>query len=204
MNLNKVQIAGRLTRDPEVRFTTSGTAISDISLAVSRFWKNDKGESQEETDFINVTAFGRSAEIIEKHLHKGSPIFVKQTGAKRSKLKVIAKSMQFVGPKRTDAFGCACKNSAHVRHRPHPPQHVAQLRQKIPIWTLSRGTSPSDQLLNKAPWANRANDRLRAKPNTRCDECRIYRSIYLRSRGYPSSFYRVSKPCNKPQPARLV
>jgi single-strand DNA-binding protein len=110
MNLNKVQIAGRLTRDPEVRFTTSGTAISDISLAVSRFWKNDKGESQEETDFIDVTAFGRSAEIIEKHLHKGSPIFVegrlkldqwddKQTGAKRSKLKVIAKSMQFVGPK---------------------------------------------------------------------------------------------------------
>jgi single-strand DNA-binding protein len=99
MNLNKVQIAGRLTRDPEVRFTTSGTAISDISLAVSRFWKNDKGESQEETDFINATAFGRSAEIIEKHLHKGSPIFVKQTGAKRSKLKVIAKSMQFVGPK---------------------------------------------------------------------------------------------------------
>jgi single-strand DNA-binding protein len=99
MNLNKVQIAGRLTRDPEVRFTTSGTAISDISLAVSRFWKNDKGESQEETDFINATAFGHSAEIIEKHLHKGSPIFVKQTGAKRSKLKVIAKSMQFVGPK---------------------------------------------------------------------------------------------------------
>jgi single-strand DNA-binding protein len=110
MNVNKVQIAGRLTRDPEVRFTTSGTAISDISLAVSRFWKNDKGESQEETDFIDVTAFGRSAEIIEKHLHKGSPIFVegrlkldqwddKQTGAKRSKLKVIAKSMQFVGPK---------------------------------------------------------------------------------------------------------
>ena len=110
MNLNKVQIAGRLARDPEVRFTTSGTAISDISLAVSRFWKNDKGESQEETDFIDVTAFGRSAEIIEKHLHKGSPIFVegrlkldqwddKQTGAKRSKLKVIAKSMQFVGPK---------------------------------------------------------------------------------------------------------
>lgn len=99
MNLNKVQIAGRLTRDPEVRFTTSGTAISDISLAVSRFWKNDKGESQEETDFIDVTAFGRSAEIIEKHLHKGSPIFVKQPGAKRSKLKVIAKSMQFVGPK---------------------------------------------------------------------------------------------------------
>ena len=156
MNLNKVQIAGRLTRDPEVRFTTSGTAISDISLAVSRFWKNDKGESQEETDFIDVTAFGRSAEIIEKHLHKGSPIFVegrlkldqwddKQTGAKlqvESDRQVNAIRRSQAASQRTDAFGCACKNSAHVRHRPHPPQHVAQLRQKIPIWTLSPGGHP--------------------------------------------------------------
>src|ERR1700740_334064 len=110
MNLNKVQLAGRLTRDPEIRHTTSGTAIADISLAVSRFYKNEAGETRDETDFIDVTAFGRSAEIIQKHLHKGNPIFVegrlkldqwddKQTGAKRSRLKVIAESMQFVGPR---------------------------------------------------------------------------------------------------------
>ena len=110
MNLNKVQLAGRLTRDPEIRHTTSGTAIADISLAVSRFYKTEAGETRDETDFIDVTAFGRSAEIIQKHLHKGNPLFVegrlkldqwddKQTGAKRSKLKVIAESMQFVGPR---------------------------------------------------------------------------------------------------------
>jgi single-strand DNA-binding protein len=110
MNLNHVTLAGRLTREPETRYTQSGTAIADISLAVTRYWRNDKGESQEEVAFIDVTAFGRSAEMIQKHLHKGREIFVdghlkldqwddKQTGAKRSKLKVIADSLQFVGPK---------------------------------------------------------------------------------------------------------
>ena len=110
MNVNKVTLAGRLTRDPETRYTNSGTAITDISVAVSRFYKNEAGETRDETDFIDVTAFGRSAEIIQKHLHKGNPLFVegrlkldqwddKQTGAKRSKLKVIAESMQFVGPR---------------------------------------------------------------------------------------------------------
>jgi single-strand DNA-binding protein len=110
MNVNKVTLAGRLTRDPETRYTNSGTAITDISLAVSRFYKNEAGETRDETDFIDVTAFGRSAEIIQKHLHKGNPLFLegrlkldqwddKQTGTKRSKLKVIAESMQFVGPR---------------------------------------------------------------------------------------------------------
>jgi single-strand DNA-binding protein len=110
MNVNKVTLAGRLTRDPETRYTNSGTAITDISLAVSRFYKTEAGETRDETDFIDVTAFGRSAEIIQKHLHKGNPLFVegrlkldqwddKQTGSKRSKLKVIAESMQFVGPR---------------------------------------------------------------------------------------------------------
>jgi len=112
MNLNHVQIAGRLTRDPDSRYTQSGVAIADIGIAVSRFFKNDQGETKEETDFIDVTAFGRTAEIIQKHLRKGSQIYVegrlkldqwddKQTGAKRSKLKVVAESMQFVGPRAT-------------------------------------------------------------------------------------------------------
>ena len=110
MNLNKVQLAGRLTRDPEIRYTHSGVAVADIGIAVSRFFKNDQGETKEETDFIEATAFGRTAETIQKHLRKGGSIYVegrlkleqwddKQTGAKRSKLKVVAESMQFVGPR---------------------------------------------------------------------------------------------------------
>jgi single-strand DNA-binding protein len=114
MNLNHVQLAGRLTRDPDSRYTQSGVAIADMGIAVSRFFKNDQGETKEETDFIDVTAFGRTAEIVQKHLRKGSPIYVegrlkldqwddKQTGAKRTKLKVVAESMQFVGPRVTVA-----------------------------------------------------------------------------------------------------
>jgi len=108
MNINKVTLAGRLTRDPEIKHTPSGTTIADFSLAVTRFYKNNAGESQEDTDFIDCTAFGRSAEIIQKFLKKGNPVYVEgrlkldtweSNGQKRSKLKVIAESMQFVGPR---------------------------------------------------------------------------------------------------------
>jgi single-strand DNA-binding protein len=110
MNINKVTLAGRLTRDPEIKYTASGTAIADFSLAVNRYYKNNAGESQEQTDFIDCTAFGRSAEIIQKFLKKGNPIYVegrlsldqwqdKQSGQPRSKLRVVAESMQFVGPR---------------------------------------------------------------------------------------------------------
>jgi single-strand DNA-binding protein len=108
MNLNKVQLAGRLTRDPEIKYTQGGTAIADFSMAVSRFWKNDKGENQEEVDYIDCTAFGRTAETIQKHLGKGRAVYVEgrlkleqweKDGQKRSKLKVVAESMQFVGPR---------------------------------------------------------------------------------------------------------
>jgi single-strand DNA-binding protein len=111
MNINKVSLAGRLTRDPEVRFTPTGLAVADITLATSRFFKDQSGgDMKEEVAFIDVSAFGRTAEMIQKHLRKASPIYLeghlkleqwddKQTGAKRSKLKVVAESMQFVGPK---------------------------------------------------------------------------------------------------------
>jgi single-strand DNA-binding protein len=110
MNINKVTLAGRLTRDPEIKHTPSGTVIADFSLAVTRFYKNNAGENTEETDFVDVTAFRRSAEIIGKHLGKASPVYVegrlkldqwtdKQSGQPRSKLRVIPESMQFVGPR---------------------------------------------------------------------------------------------------------
>src|SRR5260221_1794920 len=110
MNLNKVQLAGRLTRDPQMPYTHAGVAVDDSGIAVPRFFKSDQGETKEETDFIEITAFGRTAETIQKHLSKGRAVYIeghlkldqwddKQTGAKRSKLKVVADSMQFVGPR---------------------------------------------------------------------------------------------------------
>jgi single-strand DNA-binding protein len=131
MNINKVTLAGRLTRDPEIKHTSSGTTIADFSIAVTRYYKNSAGESVEETDFIDVTAFGGSAEIIEKFLKKGNLVYVEgrlkldtweSNGQKRSKLKVITESMQLVG-RRPQTQGSA--GVASVDRRPVPAGSVA-------------------------------------------------------------------------------
>ena len=105
-NLNKVMIMGNLTRDPEVRHTPKGTAVGDIGLAVNRRVKNGD-DWVEETTFIDVTLWGVTAENAQKYLTKGRGVFVegrlqldawedKETGKKRSKVKVVAESLQFL------------------------------------------------------------------------------------------------------------
>ncbi|MBR90213.1 MAG: single-stranded DNA-binding protein [Verrucomicrobiales bacterium] len=106
-NYNKVILMGNLTRDPEVRYTSGGTAIAKLGLAVNRRWTNKEGQSQEETTFVDVDAFGRQAETIGQYLKKGRPVMVegrlkldqwddKQTGQKRSKLGVVLENFQFL------------------------------------------------------------------------------------------------------------
>ena len=109
-NLNKVMLIGNLTRDPEVRFTPKGTAVAEIGLAINRNWTNDQGQKQEETTFVDVTLWSRQAEIAQQYLSKGSPIYIegrlqldtwddKETGKKRSKLRIIGENFQFLGAK---------------------------------------------------------------------------------------------------------
>ena len=106
-NYNKVILMGNLTRDPEVRYTSGGTAIAKLGLAVNRRWKNKEGQMQEETTFVDVDAFGKQAETIGQYLKKGRPVMVegrlkldqwddKQTGQKRSKLGVVLENFQFL------------------------------------------------------------------------------------------------------------
>lgn len=110
MNYNKIQIAGNLTRDPEMRYTPKGSAIAKLGLAINRRWKSESGEAREETTFVDVDVFGRTAENCAQYLKKGSCAFVegrlkldqwddKTTGQKRSKLGVVAESVQFIGGK---------------------------------------------------------------------------------------------------------
>jgi len=113
-SFNKVILVGNLTRDPELRYTPKGTAIAKIGIAVNRTWKNEAGESKEETTFVDVDAFGRQAETLAQYIKKGSPLLVegrlrldqwddKQTGQKRSKLGVVLEAFQFLGGGRGDA-----------------------------------------------------------------------------------------------------
>jgi single-strand DNA-binding protein len=104
---NRVLLMGNLTRNPEIRYTPSGTAVADLGLAVNENFKNKAGETVEQTCFVDVVVWGRQAETAAEYLHKGSPVFVEgrlqldqwesQEGEKRSKLRVRADRVQFLG-----------------------------------------------------------------------------------------------------------
>jgi single-strand DNA-binding protein len=107
-NLNRVLLIGNLTRDPDLRYTPKGTAVTEIALAVNRIYSGDDGERKEETTFVDVTLWARLAEIAGQYLKKGRPVFIegrlqldtwddKQTGQKRSKLRVVAENIQLLG-----------------------------------------------------------------------------------------------------------
>ncbi len=106
---NRVILMGNLTRDPEIRYVPSGMAVTDIGLAVNERRKNANGEWIDEATFVDMTAWGRTAEVMSEYLSKGSPVLIEgrlkldtwegQDGQKRSKLKVVVDRMQMVGPR---------------------------------------------------------------------------------------------------------
>lgn len=105
---NKVTLMGNLTRDPETRSTSGGQTVTNFSLAVSRSWKGQDGQTQEQTSFINCVAWGKVGEIIAQYVSKGRPLLVsgrleqrswddKESGQKRSAVEVIVEDFNFVG-----------------------------------------------------------------------------------------------------------
>jgi len=108
-SFNKVILMGNLTRDPQVRYTPRGSAVAEIGLAVNRTWFDKQSNSRkEEVTFIDVTLWGRDAEVAGEYLSKGRPVLIegrlqldswddKETGQKRSKLRVVGESMTMLG-----------------------------------------------------------------------------------------------------------
>src|SRR5260221_3807510 len=130
-NFNKVLLMGNLTRDPEVRYTPKGTAIATIGLAVNRVWTTEAGEKKEEVTFVDVDVWGRQAETIGQYMSKGRPIFIegrlkldqwddKESGQKRSKLKVVCESFQFIGAPKNAEFKDQPPGGEESA-RPNPP-----------------------------------------------------------------------------------
>lgn len=105
-NLNKVLLIGNLTRDPELRYIPSGSAVATFTLAVNRFYTTPSGEKKEQSSFIRIVVWGRRAEVCGEYLSKGSPVFVEgrlqsrdwqtQDGQKRNTVEVIADNIQFL------------------------------------------------------------------------------------------------------------
>ncbi len=117
-SFNKVILLGNLTRDPEVRYTPKGSAVCDLGLAVNRQYSLDNGEKREEVTYVDVVLWARLAEIAGEYLKKGRPVFIegrlqldtwddKQSGQKRSKLRVVGETMQLLGSRPAASGGDA-------------------------------------------------------------------------------------------------
>ena len=136
-NLNKVMLIGNLTRDPELRYTPKGTAVADIALAINRVWNNEQNQRQEETTFVDITLWGRQAELAQQYLTKGRGAYIegrlqmdtwddKTTGQKRSKLKVVAESLQFLPDGKGGAGGQIPQGGAQSSRPPQQQQNRPQ------------------------------------------------------------------------------
>lgn len=112
-SFNQVTIIGNLTRDPELRYTPRGVSVCQFTVAINENWKGEGGETNERCDFINVTAWQKTADAIAEYFTKGRAILVsgklrqetwedKETGRKRDRVIVICQSFQFVDSKREE------------------------------------------------------------------------------------------------------
>lgn len=121
-SFNKVVLLGNLTRDPEVRYTPGGTAVAGFALAINRKYKKGE-ETKEEVSYIDIVVFGKQAENCQKYLNKGDAVLIegrlqqsrwddKETGQKRSKVEVVAQSVNFM-PKRN--------SGSNNQSEPEPP-----------------------------------------------------------------------------------
>jgi len=136
-SMNRVFLIGNLTKDPEIRYAPSGTAVGDLRMAVSRKYRTSDGQDHEETCFVGVTVWGRQAETCGEYLSKGRPVLVEgrlkfdeweKEGQKHSRLSVVADRVQFLGsPRRPesqeDAGGAA---PPPARETPVPPNSGPQ------------------------------------------------------------------------------
>lgn len=105
MQLNKVFLAGFITREINLRYTPGGVAVASFGLAINRKWKDKSGEQKDDVCFVDINAFGRTAEVMGEYLKKGSPVFIEgrlqfsqweKDGQKRSAIRVVAESFQFL------------------------------------------------------------------------------------------------------------
>jgi single-strand DNA-binding protein len=132
-NLNRTLSIGNLTRDPELRSTPKGTPVTEISLAINRYRVDDEGHKSEEVTYVDVTLWGRLAEIGAQYLKKGNSVFVegrlqldtwddKQSGQKRSKLRVVAENLQLLTKREESQAASSGAPAAPGPPRPAVPQ----------------------------------------------------------------------------------
>jgi len=140
-SLNRVILIGNLTRDPELRFTPSGSPVAGFGLAVNRVYTNKQGEKVENVDYFNIVAWAKLAELCAEYIHKGSPVAIEgrlqsrswetEDGQKRSAVEVVAENVQFLGrPGGADSGGQSAR----------PPRRAEE-----PVGAASPAKSPGEE-----------------------------------------------------------
>ena len=136
LNLNRVIIAGTLTRDPEIKFLQGDKAVAQFGIAINRRFKDANGEAKEDATFVDIEAWGRTAELAGQYLTKGKGCFIegrlkleqwddKNGGGKRSKLKVVADNIQFTSPREDGEKRTASDPAPDIAPAPRRPAAVA-------------------------------------------------------------------------------
>jgi single-strand DNA-binding protein len=152
-NVNRVILIGNLTRDPQLKYLPSQTAVAEFGLATNRKFKSATGEDREEVCFVDCTAFGRSAEVINQYCQKGKQLYIegrlkfdswedKQGGGKRSKLTVVIENFQFLGGR--DGGGGAPSQGGGGEDQTRAPSRPQQ----------QRGAPQSHQPPQEAPFGD--------------------------------------------------
>jgi single-strand DNA-binding protein len=146
-SLNKVFLIGNLTRDPELRYIPSGSAVVTFTVAVNRVYKSQTGEKKEQVSFIRVVVWGRRAEVCGEYLSKGSPVFVEgrlqsrewetQDGQKRSTTEVVADNIQFL------RMGAKAPPTGAAEQAPQATEDIATIN-------LNGETEPAPDTNNKS------------------------------------------------------
>jgi single-strand DNA-binding protein len=156
-SFNKVMLMGNLTRDPQLKYLPSQTAVAEFGIACNRKFRTATGEDREEVTFVDIAAFGKTGELINQYFTKGKPIFIegrlkfdqwedRQGGGKRSKLTVVAENFQFIGGRdgggggggapaggyETNGGEQAAPRSAPNRPQPSRPSPVRPAEQQTP------------------------------------------------------------------------
>lgn len=154
MNVNKVILVGRLTRDPEVRTTPSGQTVASIGIATGRTWTDKAGQKQEKTEFHNVIFWGRTAEVAGQYLIKGQEIFVEgrlesrkytgKDGVERKVTDVVAESFQ---------FGSKPQGAGRGNYAPQAPKaNEAQAPKEEQIPTINLDEEPGEVRIEDVPF----------------------------------------------------
>ncbi len=145
MNVNKVILVGRLTRDPEIRTTPTGQSVATISMATNSFWTDKSGQKQDKTEFHNVVLWGRQAEIASQYLTKGQECFIEgrlqtrvytgKDGIERRTTEVIGETMQ-LGSRAQGSGGSAPSAPRPAATAPQSKSQNQPIEEEIPTINL--------------------------------------------------------------------